>query len=312
MAGSAGGAVWFLEEMNQKNGYEHYKHFRTFTRSIPWNKKSLKPLSGVLLSAGSDTNPKRSDAVIKAGCLEKFIKIEEPDIYLYSKTGKINGTEKLQSYLHCHYNRKSIPAFHTDSDNTSKFFIKISEAVGKERVTLTIRLDGETVHTRTYETGPAKGIKSVKAAKGPNWLTTYNDEIHIKIPAGRHILEIEASAGDRLAVSYRITDYFLRKIPAEIRGLETKQTKWIWVRNLESSAAVLFNKGEISQIKNLELQAHITGKWHAVIFDTWTGKKLMNKKVTAGRSPLLQLPAFKHDIAILLNKSPEINKAVYE
>jgi len=297
-------AFWFLKYLTANDLWYHFGNLSKWIKDVRWLDPGLKSITAdCAVDASKSTGGllNSSYSKIKTGP-KSFEKSKESSFVVNPDTGQVANVENLQPMLFGSENRKTIPAFILDCKQPAVFKVLIGSSVGGESNMLYVSLDGTKIETHSIPAGKAYGTKSTFYKKWSQWVTPCSKAIEIKMPAGKHELMLEAADCDRFEVSYYIKDYCSNTKPAAIRGWQTQDMAWFWIKNQNSCASFLKAGGSYEQlgVKNLiaTVEGLKDGDYDVTWYDTWKGADIkVVKAKSAGGKLEVAVPDFIADIA---------------
>ena len=199
--------------------------------------------------------------------------------------------------------------WHVDMPQAGKVIVHLGQVCSQAR--LQIAVDGRLSVDRELAAGEAgKGPwKTAKyLAQYRIWVSDYDEDIPIEVPAGRHAVACANGAGDWLQIS-RVTlpAYRSSHFPdVNVLGLRSERLLLLWAHNRESTWRTEFDGKQPRGLRGLRLVVPLAagGTWQAQYWDTFAGKVVREDTVRGLDGALtLALPDLARDVAVRLERS---------
>lgn len=150
------------------------------------------------------------------------------------RDGSVNAPEAIPALLQgqAHRNAKAPLTLEVDLVLPGKLLIGVADCSNNPR--LLVDLDGERVLEKPFPTAEGMGRKSTYQERWQIWQTTYDVEVEVPIPAGRHTVTLDNDGGDWLALSgLRLPGYVdqARHPFAAAAAMGDGREVFWWVRN---------------------------------------------------------------------------------
>ncbi len=306
--GSGAGAMWYVNDYVERfNLWFHYRALANFAKRVPWNAPDLTRCE---VDAPAFVRlPERlhyTDLRIPTSTKYAFQKSPKTD-FVVGPDGTVIDWEMLRPQLNASRAIKSPPTFHLTLDRPARFVVKVNRSVGDETNKLLVYLDGRRVVEQPFPAGKEFNPESEYIARYKNWITPYNKEVVVEVPAGRHTVRCEAVGKDRLEVEYflRGAIAFERSRPVRAFGLRTSHAAYLWFQNRSSTWWTAWEGKAPIPLQGLTTRVHglSDGTYRVEWYDTWQGK--VTSTTTAeckGGVIELTLPKLTRDVACIVTK----------
>ena len=198
-----------------------------------------------------------------------------------------------------------------DMPKAGKVLVHLGDVCSGARLRIT--LDGREVLDRVLTTGePGKGPWKTSRLLEPwkVWVSDYDENIPVEVPAGRHELTLANTDGDWLQIrrltlpSYRSSRY----PEADALGLAAEDQMILWVHNRKSTWRTAFDGKTLEDPDPADPQRaddFANGSWRVEWWDTFKGVVLQTDQARAESGALrLTPPSFDRDLAARLTKQP--------
>jgi hypothetical protein len=224
-------------------------------------------------------------------------------VFTVREDGTVENGDHLPSLLHGHVHEDlRMPfTFRLDFPIAGKFGLHIGR-VGDNGL-LRFRLDGEETSVVELPTGEGLGVSSIYVDRWKRWETTYNKDVAVDVPAGRHEIQIQNDGRDWITIDYfRLTNYRTNATPnLRVMGMQTSEKALIWVHNREHTWFNVRDKAPIPPIAptKLTLTGFTDGEYNVELWDTDNGTVIQRgSSVTADGKLIVNLPEVMYDIAV--------------
>ena len=302
-SGSAGGGFfWYIGGYLDKfDLYHQYTEVRDFAAGFPFTDPQTKPLE--VTSVSFATPPATKHPIdFRLPTSNTYGFTESPvDQFVVGPDGRFDHPEALRPFLHCGKGRKTPPTFVFDSPRPWQFVVKVLNSVGDETNQLHAELDGQSVLDQPFPAGPDHGLTQREIPEYHNWACTYQQEVTLDIPAGRHTVKLEATGKDRLEVEYQLRGYlsFEDSRPVDVWGVGNEREGLLWAHSRRSTWHALQQEQEPITLSGLQatLSGWAEGEYEVTWWDTWTGRPTQTVTATARDHTLvLDLPELTRDV----------------
>ncbi|MHC4405185.1 MAG: hypothetical protein ACYTG0_36530 [Planctomycetota bacterium] len=189
---------------------------------------------------------------------------------------------------------------------TIAFFLRVFVVhVGKVSHSglLRIWIDEDLAAERELPCAEGLGKESVWREQWKLWETTYDEDIAVAVPAGRHRLRIENFGKGWVAVTkYAFTCCRVVDKPDVLAcGMKTPELAMLWLQNKRSSWCNHAGGGQVGRMDAFELTAEglRDGKYRLEWWETWKGRleRVEEIEVREGRLTLI-VPGLTTDVAL--------------
>lgn len=303
-SGCAGAPMpwWHENYIDPRDLYFHFTAIAHFTRDLPFGATRWQLLDGVSAQyRDPDALPPVGDILITP--VSRWGKAEHSEFELLAD-GSVVADRRPQMLLHGrgHADLKNPPTFVVNYPQPGKFIVHINRvSAGGE---LVIELDGAEVLRRELPTGEGLGKSSVWREQWKLWETTYDEDIALDVPAGKHRIRVENVGRDWVEVTrYLFTGCRTYQTPDIYAcGLRSDQVTILWVQNRQSTWLRHASAEPIPSVPafRLVVPGLADGRYQVERWETWRGSRLgaEEKTVSAGRlaidfEPLATDVAFK-------------------
>jgi hypothetical protein len=185
-----------------------------------------------------------------------------------------------------HRNMAPNPVFILAANDPLEFAVTLSR-IARSGARLVLLLDGNAVLRRDFPSASAD--------------VASNEEFRIRIPAGRHRLEVRNEGLDWFQVrDYLVTNWVQRPV-ALVRGNTNRILIWIYDRLYDFARLDGYEQTAAIQATQLSLAGICEGEYRVEQFDPYLGTVEILPAIQAGGDGLkLELPSFRKDIAFRL------------
>lgn len=308
MAGSAGTAmVWWWDSYVHPFGLYHIlSPVARFAKAVDWQSDRLEPLEGIEVQTAPETPETFKDLVVSGDVEWGLTPGTE---FTIRQDGRVEGrpipmaigspNRSTEKQLH------SEITYHLDMPRAGTIRLKLGQVCTKAH--MVIKVDGQVRIDRVLTAGEP-GAGPWKAARKLEqygvWVSDYDEEIPLEIPAGKHTLSIANTDGDWFQIrSITLPCYQSSRYPdVNALGLGGERTLLLWLHNRESTWKTAYDGKETSALEGLRVRVPVSrdGTWEVQWWDTWTGKVLRTEDLrSVGGAVLLLPPALKTDVAVL-------------
>ena len=151
--------------------------------------------------------------------------------------GTLADDRAPQQLLHGggHRDLKNPPTFVVDFPKPGKFIVHVG--IVSNSGLLRIWVDDEQALERELPCGEGLGKSSVWREQWNIWETTYDEDVAVDVPAGRHRIRVENFGGDWVRVTrYAFTGCRVLDRPnVLVCGMKTPGLAMLWLQNRDSS-----------------------------------------------------------------------------
>lgn len=310
LSGAAGTAMlWYWDGyVHPNNLYHILTPVRKFADTVDWAKARFQPLAGVRVKVDQNQAETFTDLLVPA-------QIEwgrsSSSAYTVGHDGSVQGGPVAMTIgspnrgdgkeLH------SRLTWHVDMPRAGTIKARLGEVCTKARLQVTV--DGKVALDRPLGAGaPGKGPwkKAHYLDQWKVWVSDYDEELTIDVPAGRHELAFANVEGDWLQIrSLRLPAYRSSRYPAvDALGLASDHQLLLWFHNQESTWRTEYDGKKPVLLEALHSRVPVSGgTWQVEWWDTSTGATVRHDTVTAQNGEVvLAIPDFRSDIAAQLKR----------
>ena len=311
MAGSAGtSTLWYWDGyVHPLNVYHVLTPVRKFADTVDWAKTRFTPMTGLEAKLPAGQPETLTDLTIP-GDVEWGITPSAE--YTVKQDGRVLGgpvamtigsprradPKQLHSKL----------TWHLDMPKAGKMVARLGSVCTKAHLQITV--DGEVKVDRELAAGemgkgPWKAAKLLEQYKC--WVSDYDEDITIEVPAGKHDVTLANTDGDWLQIrNVLLPEYRSSRYPdVNLLGLQSEALALLWVHNGESTWRTEFDGKAPHEMKGLAVTVPVagTGTWKVEWWDTSKGEVARRDTVTAkGGKVELTAPDFKTDWAVKVGR----------
>ncbi len=192
--------------------------------------------------------------------------------------------------------------WHLDLPEAGKVTARLGEVCS--RAHLRIAVNGRVKLDRELTAGAAgKGPwKSAKLLERWNvWVSDYDEDVAIEVPAGRHVVTFSNTEGDWLQIrSLTLPRYRSSRFPKlDVVGLESERLLLLWLHNGESTWRTEYGGKSPAPLKSLRASVPAaSGSWRVEWWDTFSGEVVRREVIQSASGRLsLAVPDLSRDIA---------------
>jgi len=302
---SAGGPMpwWHENYLDKLDLYFHFTALANFTADLPLGTARWEPLETTTPEYQDKSRPHDvRDVAISP--LSSWGRPKHNE-FVVERDGSIQDERTPQRLLHgsSHRSLKNPPTFLVNYPQPGKFIVHV-QSVSSSGL-LRVWIDDHQQLERELPCGQGLGKESVFRPQWKIWETTYDEDITVDVPAGKHRIRIENFGHDWVAVSsYRFTGCKILDRPnVLVCGMKTPKLALLWLQNKESSWYNHAGNGKLGQVDRFmfSVTGLNDGKYRLEWWDTWKGMLLRDEEVDVRNSMLtLKDPALTTDVALKL------------
>ncbi len=300
---SAGGPMpwWHEQYIDKLDLYFHFTALANFTRELPLGTARWEPLATEAPAfVNKDRTPEMRDAVVVP--INRWEKPEHDEFTILTD-GTIADGRAPQQLLHGagHKDLKNPPTFVVDYPRQGRFVVHVDKV--SHSGLLRIWIDGDLALQRELPCAEGLGKASVWREQWKLWETTYDEDIAVGVPAGKHRIRIENFGKDWVAVNkYTFTGCQIVDRPdVLVCGMKTGELAMLWLQNRSSSWYNHAGGGTVGRVDPFELTAKGLGdgKHRLEWWETWKGRleRAEEIEVRQGRFTLV-VPSLATDVAL--------------
>jgi len=234
---AAGGPMpwWHESYLDKLDLYFHFTSLARFAEDLPLGTARWEPLVTTPPEfVDKDRQPDVRDAVVPP--TSAWAKPEHNEFVLRAD-GTLADDRAPQQLLHGrgHRDLKNPPTFVVDFPKPGEFLVHVGTVSNSGL--LRIWVDDEQSLERELPCGEELGKSSVWREQWDIWETTYDEEVAVDVPAGRHRIRVENFGGDWIRViRYTFTDCRVLDRPnVLVCGMKTPGLTILWLQNRDSS-----------------------------------------------------------------------------
>jgi hypothetical protein len=304
----AGGPMpwWHENYIDPLNLYFHFTSLQRFARDVP-----LGTAKWDMLDAGQPEfvdktrKPQMRDAVVIPQ--NRWGKPEHHEFVLQSD-GQVQGDRQPLLLLHGggHRDLKNPPTFVVTYPQAGQFVFRVGTV--SHSGLLRVWIDDKLTLERDLPCAEKLGKKSVYQPRWKLWETTYDEEIAVEVPAGRHRIRIDNFGKDWVGITrYAFSGCQVLDRPnVLVCGMKSQDLAMLWIQNRES-CWYNHGQGKVGEVAafTLNVQGLPNGRHQLEWWETWTGKPQRTElaEVCHGRLTL-QVAPLKGDTAVKIRPSP--------
>ncbi|MBM3493999.1 MAG: DUF5060 domain-containing protein [Armatimonadetes bacterium] len=307
MAGGAGTAMlWYWDGyVHPGNLYGVFTPIRKFADAVDWKSEPLEPIAGIEVQTAPGTPETFKDLTVPA-TIEWGMPAS--DRYTVLHDGTVRGAPVAMAIGSPGRSTvRELPTKLTwalDIERPTTVTLKLGQVCTKAH--MVIKVDGKVVVDRELTSGePGKGPwKASRRLEQYNlWLSDYDEDIALDLPAGRREIEISNTDGDWFQIrSIMLPGYQSSRHPdVTALGLAGDRQAILWLHNRESTWRTDYDGKAPSVLEGLRVSVPVKheGPWSVEWWDTWTGEVLRRETVAAADGVLNLLPPpLKRDVAV--------------
>ncbi len=301
---AAGGPMpwWHENYIDPLDLYFHFASLSRFAQDLPlgsarWTMLETSPPEFV----DATRPPGTRDVVISP--LSRWGKPEHAE-FVVRPDGTINEDRLPQQLLHgqSHRDIKNPPTFVVNYPQPGKFIARVGRVSASGL--LKVWVDDDLKIERELPCGEGLGKQSVYRPQWKLWETTYDEDIAVEIPAGRHRIRVENFGRDWVtSSSYRFTGcQILDKPNVLVCGTKSDRVAVLWLQNRDST---WYNHSQDAvpsvDAFRLAVEGLADGPYDVEWWETWKGQPARTEQIDVrdGRLPLT-VPALKTDTALTI------------
>ncbi len=272
MAGSAGTAMlwWWDSYIEPKNLYYHFKALAAFATGTPWTRAGFKPVEAQVAFAPGFEAPPSLLRLASANGSWQEAPFNKPNRVTISRTGQVDGREKLSKIMHGRGNHSDLHnpvTFDIDAAFEGQFIVEVRGVSGHGGADLQIVVDNTEMLFRDFVDPDGKD--------GTQTRLEYNGDYAVTLTPGRHVVEVANSGQDWVNVAYRLEGLCAAASPhARAFALKGKNLTLLWIQNKDSNWGRMMQGGAATVVHGAEvrLDAMPAGEYEVEWWDTWRGQ----------------------------------------
>ena len=305
MSGAAGTAMlWYWDGyIHPSNLYHVLTPARAFADTVDWSRTRFRPIDRLAVEQAQDGPETFTDLTVAA--THEWGRTPSAE-YTVLHDGTVQGGPVAMTIgSPARGNPAELPtklAWRVDMPRAGQVVARLGQVCSRARLRVTV--DGQVKIDRALSSGaPGAGPwKSAKRLEQWNvWVSDYDEDITIDVPAGSHVVAFANAEGDWLQIrSLRIPGYRSSRFPnVEVIGLESDALLLLWVHNLESTWRTEHDGKTPSTLRSVRVRVPAReGTWSVEWWDTFKGQVVRRETVrTSSGALLLPVPDFATDLA---------------
>jgi hypothetical protein len=307
MAGAAGTAMlWYWDSyVHPGSLYRVFTPIRKFADAVDWQRERLEPLSSIQVT-NSPGRPETFKDLTVPGIVEWGM--TPSDRYTILHDGSVQGgpiamaigspdrsaTRELHSKL----------TWMVDLERPTRVTLKLGQVC--TRAHMVVKVNGRTMMERDLTSGePGAGPwkASRKLEQYNVWISDYDEDLHLDLPAGPQEIEVANTGGDWFQIrSITLPAYQSSRYPdVTALGLAGEHCLLLWIHNKESNWRTDYDNKKPTILTGLRVLVPVkrNGVWNVEWWDTWTGEIIRRERLEARDGRLmLQPPPLDRDFAV--------------
>jgi hypothetical protein len=309
MAGAAGTSMlWYWDGyVHPNNLYRVLTPVRRFADAVDWQKAAFEPIGAVEVRTAPGAPETFKDVTIPCTVVWGITPTND---YTILHDGSVAGSPAIAGAIGSP-ERSNPRELHTelnwrlDLQRPSRVLLRIGQVC--TRAHMVIKVDDTTVVDRELLAGePGKGPwKASHLLEQYNvWVSDYDEDIAVDVPAGKHTITAQNTGGDWYQVSsITIPGYKSSRYPdVTTVGLAGERTNVLWLHNRESTWRTDYDGRKPTTLTGLTASVPVRtdGSWQIEWWNTWTGEVIRRVRVRSQSGKLeLAVPDLERDIAVL-------------
>ncbi len=303
MSGAASAAMswWHESYIDKQDLYGIYRGLSEFVRDVPLQRYEWRPVE---IAASEWTEP--PGIPLADFTLTPAYGWGKPTVERFevSPLGEVNDADQIPTLLQGqgHRDLQQPVSFVVTYPEPGRFVVHVDRVSNSGL--LRVFLDGEQAAEFDLRCAEGLGKESVWREQWKLWETTYDEDVGVEVPAGRHEIRIENDGRDWVRVAaYRFIGARGFDIPDHlVLGLRSPDMILLWVRNDDFT---WFNavEGKVRRRPpcRLVLGDVAAGTYVVERWDTWEGRVVDTGEVQAQEQRIvLDVPELERDTAFRL------------
>ena len=294
---------WHETYIDRLDLYFHFTAVQRFAADLPFGTATWEPLDTTDVAfADPNHKPETRDAQVTP--LSRWGKPEYNEFVLLPD-GTIEGERRPQELLQGqgHQDLKNPPTFIVDYPQDGQFIVHVGTVSNSGL--LRIWIDDDLKLEKDLPCGEGLGKQSAWREQWTLWETTYDEDVTVPVPVGRHRIRIENFGKDWVRVaSYKFTGCNVLDKPNLLAcAMRTKDLAILWLQNRDSSWYNHAGTGPVGKVdpSMLTLTGLPNGQYRVEWWETWKGQRERAETVTVRGGRLrLDIPAIETDVALKL------------
>lgn len=312
MSGAAGTTmIWYWDSyVHPRDLYKVLTPVRKFADTVAWHREPFAPVDDFTVEHAAHHQETFSDLMVPGTLQWGATPAHE---YRVRHDGVVEGAPVAMTIGSPQRGRPgelhTELVWHVDMPHAGPVRFQLGEVCTSAR--LQIDVDQHTVIDRPLTSGPEGSgpwKRSTWLERWGVWVSNYDEEITVDVPAGPHRLVVRNAEGDWLQIT-RVTfpRYRSSRFPdLHVLGLRSDQLLLAWFHNPRSNWRSDLDGDTPDAVAGIRVSvpAPPESRWRVEWWDTWTGDVVRRDELqaTGGSLTLLPLP-FVHDIAVRAERS---------
>lgn len=302
----AGGPMpwWHENYIEPFDLYFHFTAIANFSKNLPLGTTRWEPLE-TTQPEFQDRNRQLETRDIALNTALSWGKPARNE-YVVLPDGTVEGEPAVEMLLQGqgHADLKNPPTFVVNYPQEGKFLLHISTVSNSGL--LKVWVDDQQVAQFDLPCGENLGKSSVWREQWTLWETTYDTDLSVTIPAGKHRIRVDNDGKDWIKVT-RLTFTGCQLIARPrllVAGMKSDPVSILWIQNRDSDW-YNYSQGEVKPVAPSVLQVSglADGAYRLEWWKTWKGELERSESVTVTGGKLeLKLPELGSDVAMKLWK----------
>ncbi|NLI00381.1 MAG: DUF5060 domain-containing protein [Chthonomonadales bacterium] len=298
LAGGAGTAMvwWWDSYVHPNNLYRVFTPVRRFADAVDWQAEPLSPVANIVVQTAPGAPETFKDLVV-SGSIEWGMPAS--DRYTILHDGRVlGGPIAMAIGSPGRSNPLELPTkltYVVDLERPTTVALRLGQVC--TRATMVIAVNGETRLARELTAGePGAGPwKSSRKLEQYNvWVSQYDEDIPLELPAGKHEIEVRNTGGDWFQIaSITLPGYQSSRYPdVTALALSGEKTLLMWIHNRESSWRTDYDGKTPTTLEGLRVTVPVrrAGRWDVEWWNTRSGQVIRREVVETREGSLLLLP----------------------
>ena len=300
----AGGPMpwWHENYLDKLNLYFHFTALASFTADLPlgsacWRQVQIEPLEYV--------DPKRPPQLRDVTVEPRSSGWTPPDRseFVVAPDGSVDNVRQLAMLLHGegHRDLRSPPTFVVTYPQPGRFVVRVGRVSRAGR--LRVWIDERQALDRDLPCAEGLGKQSVFRPQWKLWETTYDEDIAVDVPAGKHRIRVDNLGKDWMTIGrYVFTRCKVIDCPnANVWGIAAGDQAVVWLQNRDSTWFNHAGGGAIEPVDAFRFR--IAGlkdrRYRLQWWETWKGRVEREEQADAiGGVLTVQTPSLRTDAAL--------------
>ena len=285
MSSSAGGPLpyWHIGYIHPCNLYPRFTSLARFTRDLPLGSAIWEPIRTTTEFVHPGRAPDFRDITVVT--INNFEQAEH-NLFLFRRDGSIDKGYEPQRYLHALSVRKNPPEFVVEYPEPGELIVRVGSVLGNG--VLKIWIDDTLKDVRAFPSSERKCRASKRPEETQLDETTFNKDVVVEVPKGRHRICVESDGDDWLTVDrYMFTG--CREVTEPhvlVCGMKTDGQAVVWLQNKDSS---WYNhaRDAVRPVNDFRVLLHelTAGRYSIDWWDTWKGEVYRTDEIEITSEP---------------------------